>query len=368
MDMNFGIPQFMGFMRGYPTLFAPDKGAGAGGGKPKAREGKGLRRAGAGAGAGGKGKPPARGKPAPKEPPSRTPPDEEEDIEEEADEEEDIEEEDVDEEDEETDDDEEEIEAEEEEADEEEADEEDDDDQKKSKGGDKKKPKLVRVPADELKRLRAREQETENAEKKAARARARAATEREEKIAEKNASKALNMARKRLQRDIDQRDDTISTLRARNERLEARLNGAAISTGLHDALDAVMEERGQRLRKGAIRHISKSIAGQFEVHESEDDEEIQIVHRETGESLEDFLAEALDTDEYSLFVEDSGEARERETPSRPKGTHKGTSRAAAKDDAEGRPSYAGAYHKRVKQLEKQEGVKPAIGLRRAGKT
>lgn len=345
---EFGMPQFMGFMRGHPAMLMPDRGASSGGGgKPRGgKPARGLSRDKGGGKA-------AKGGRAPRETPSRTPPDDEDELDLMAeDEEEELDEEELD-----------------EEA-EDEAEDEEEQDKSKSRDDDKKKkPKMVRVPVDQWRKLQDQRKAAEDADRKAARARARAAQEREEKIAEKDSRRALELTRKRLQRDIDRRDEELDDLRGRNERIAGRLGSLALDSGLRDAIDAVMEERGQELKKGSLPHIKKSIAGQFEIVDSDDDDEVVIVHKETGESLADFLATAFDSDEYNLFIKESGGDKGKgERPAGAKGTHRAPAEARArKERPDKRPSYSEAYHLRVKELQDQEGVKPAIGLRRTTK-
>lgn len=351
---DYGMPGYLGNVRGMAWYLAPD---GKGGGTPRK-------------GAAPKGTRPSKGTPAKGAKPAKqaAPPakavggDDDDDEDTDEDEDEDIDEDIEEETDEDIDED-----------DDEEDEEEEEDEEKPARGVKPKAPKKVKVSAQELKELREKAQASEQSERARAKAQERAAREREDRIAAKDGVKALERARKRLQRDIDSRDEEINTLRDRENALTGKLAAVALSSGLRDAIDSVLEERGQKLRKGALSHIREAIRGRFDVTDDDEDESgVLIVHKETNQTLQDFLTEAFDTDEYELFLEDvdtkAKAAREERTPRTPvQGTHKPTGNGkggkGGKDEPGKKLSYAASYKERVKEAEEAMGVKSAIGIR-----
>lgn len=225
-----------------------------------------------------------------------------------------------------------------------------------------KGPKLVTVTAQELKALREKAQAAEQAEKKQAKSAERLAAEREERVAKEDAAKGLDLARKRLQREIDRRDDELGQLREQVQAYEARLKGLALSQGVAAALESVLAEKQARLKKGALKHINNDLRGQVEL---EDDDAVEggfrLVHRDSGQPLGDYLATRFEDDDYALFL-DGGQPTKPPTPAVPRGTNRPTP-APAQAPAQ-QPTYAEIYKRALNERATAPGVRPPRGVAR----
>src|SRR5205085_6157289 len=196
-----------------------------------------------------------------------------------------------------------------------------------------------------------------------------------------NGAKALEMRTKRLQRDIDRKDDEIKQLKDRESSLYGRLSGRILDSGFRDAVESYLKDNDLKLRKGALALIRKDlgirgdVAGDFEVRE-DDDGEFEIVHKETGENISEVLAKKFDSEDYALFL-DEGEKTTGDKGAAVRGTAR-TDRAGGdgddkgkgkgKDKDKGKPSYSEAYKARMTELESAEGIRPAMGLARRAKS
>jgi hypothetical protein len=260
------------------------------------------------------------------------------------------------------------LETEDEEEDEDEEDEEEDEDKsKKSKDKDKsksKKPKTRTLTEAEYRRLKAQARETEEERKRSEKAKSRAAAEREEKVAAKDGVKALELARKRLNRELDRRDAELEKLRSHNETLSNRYSSQLIKDEFDEVLSSVLSEREMELRKGALKHVRAAYRGEFEAQE-DDDGEFTVVHRETGQALDEFLAEIVDDEDFGVFLKDD----EGETPrgerkaAKVRGTAKGERRGKEEKEDKDK-SYSQRYKDRMKELQEAGGFRPARGLAR----
>jgi hypothetical protein len=244
----------------------------------------------------------------------------------------------------------------------------------KDKGREKGvKPKLVSISHKELRELKRKAGEAENAEKLSQKRRDQIAREREEKIAAKDGAKALELARKRMQRTLNEKEVSLEAATAERDKYRDLYVGRAFNEGFDAAVIDTAAEREVRLRPKAMKHIRNSFKDRFEPVEDEEGE-ISIVEKGSGKHISDVLADLIESDDFEMFRADEGEseATEGETatevgrkPARVAGAHKRPGGVTPNGKDKGKkPTYASAYKERRRELEENEGVKPGFGLSR----
>lgn len=225
----------------------------------------------------------------------------------------------------------------------------------------KKAAKSATVPVSraELRKLREAAKTAETAEERRLQAAARLASEREDKIAAQDGAKALDLARKRLQRDLDARDETIRGLGERLQRTSGTLDRLVMAAAFAEAAEEVTAARKARLRKGSLKHIVSSLSNRFEVVEDEEQPgEFVVLDRRSGETVAEVLDAEFDKDEFALFLEATEAPSE---PARPRGTNRSAGGPNGKRE---KPlDYVDLWKQREAKARETQGVEPAQGLR-----
>jgi hypothetical protein len=267
------------------------------------------------------------------------------------------------------DDDDEEIEDEDDDDDEDEDDDEEESRTKPSKPPVRKgKPAHVSLSKREVADLRAKADAAEKAEQSRRKAREQAQREKEEKVAAKDGVRALELQRKRLNRDLSERDDRINKLSSRNEQLEARLRENALSAGFGAAIRESLDRLELRPRKGAISHIHRSLSSRFDAIERDDRPgDYEVVDRETGEPIDDVIDEILESTEFELFFDASDNSTQETKPARKemdiRGGHRsGRNSKGKRAGKEEKPSFTEAWKKRMEDMQENGEYEPAMGL------
>jgi hypothetical protein len=241
----------------------------------------------------------------------------------------------------------------------------------------KGKPSRVSLSKREVADLRAKADAAEKAERSRKSAREQALREKEEKVAAKDGLRALELQRKRLNRDLTERDERINKLSSRNEQLESRLRETALSVGFGDAVQESLERLELRPRKGAMSHIHKSLSSRFDAIERDDRPgDYEIVDRETGEPIDEVIDDILESKEFELFFDsDQSETAETRTPRKEmdiRGGHRSGRNSKGdkgkRSGKDGKPPFVDAYKKRMEDMMENGGYEPALGLRPPSKS